>query len=213
MTVTTHTDQKHVRSHLSAPRTLQAGSFGAILCTSLVLLHTRSTPVAWYIRHSSGPVAGSLYVPRASLQQRPFYTKRCQHADVKFYLQSVRRKDTEMFRTRLRTLKVALAICGIVVSLYATHVERSKHANPSYQAMCDFSEGASCSRVLTSDASIGFGIVGRLLGDDHPLNLPNTYYGLVVYSLLAVLGECMHHGAGKGGCSYHICKYGVCCRP
>ena len=91
----------------------------------------------------------------------------------------------------LRAFKVALAICGIAVCLYAIHVERSKHANPSYHAMCDFSEGASCSRVLTSDASIGFGIVGRLLGDDHPLNLPNTYYGVVVYVLLAVLGECV----------------------
>lgn len=95
----------------------------------------------------------------------------------------------------IRVLKVALAICGVVVSLYAIHVERSKYANPSYQAMCDFSEHASCSRVLTSDASIGFGIVGRLLGDDHPLNLPNTYYGVVVYVLLAVLGECLHAGA------------------
>lgn len=195
VTATTHT-------HPSAPRTLQAGSFVAILCTSSVLPHTRSTLVACCIRHSSGPVAGSLHVPCATASlQRPFYAKRCQHADVKFYSQSVRRAKTEMLRTRLRAVKVALAICGILVSLYATHVERSKHANPSYQAMCDFSEGASCSRVLTSDASIGFGIVGRLLGDDHPLNLPNTYYGLVVYSLLAVLGECMHHGPSKQGAS------------
>ena len=98
------------------------------------------------------------------------------------------RQCVKMFRV----YKAILAVCGVLVSLYAIHVERSKHSNPDYQAMCDISEHASCSRVLTSDASTGFGIVGRLLGDDHPLNLPNTYYGVVTYSLLAILGECMH---------------------
>lgn len=102
----------------------------------------------------------------------------------------------------IRGFKAILAVCGVLVSLYAIHVERSKHSDPSYQAMCDFSERASCSRVLTSDASIGFGVVGRLLGADHPLNLPNTYYGVVLYALLAVLGECMHDVNAGCACSY-----------
>ena len=46
------------------------------------------------------------------------------------------------------------------------------------------------------------GVVGTLLGDAHPLNLSNAIYGGVLYSLLAVLGNChpnqipLHTGVG-----------------
>lgn len=45
---------------------------------------------------------------------------------------------------------VAVAIAGIFVSTYALYVEMAAEIRPGYKALCDISEHASCSRVLTS---------------------------------------------------------------
>ena len=46
---------------------------------------------------------------------------------------------------------VTLSVCGVVLSVYAIHIERSKHSNESYQAHCDLDDTIACSHVLTSE--------------------------------------------------------------
>ena len=51
-----------------------------------------------------------------------------------------------------------------------------------YKALCDIDESHSCSSVFNSTYGRGFGIVGKLMGDDaHPLNVPNSIYGIAFY--------------------------------
>ncbi|AYV77849.1 MAG: vitamin K epoxide reductase complex subunit 1 [Edafosvirus sp.] len=71
-----------------------------------------------------------------------------------------------------------LGICGVLVSAYAIYVEvNAKHKQ---RALCDLNEGMSCTRVLTSPYARMTGLVFGLK-KSHPLNLPNTYYGLLFY--------------------------------
>ncbi|KAL6951827.1 Vitamin K epoxide reductase complex subunit 1-like protein 1, partial [Sarracenia purpurea var. burkii] len=41
-------------------------------------------------------------------------------------------------------------VVGLILSVYAYHVNVSKQAEPDYRAFCDLSPTMSCSRVLTS---------------------------------------------------------------
>ena len=60
--------------------------------------------------------------------------------------------------------------------------------DPSYTALCDISSlHMSCSKVFASKWGTGFGVVGDLLGQDHPLNQPNSVYGICFYSLILLL--------------------------
>jgi len=75
---------------------------------------------------------------------------------------------------------ILLGICGIIVTLYAIYVER---LGPGIKAACDINNRASCSRVLKSP----YGRMTKMyfnLRDDHPLNIPNTYYGILYYSAI-----------------------------
>lgn len=113
-------------------------------------------------------------------------------------------------------LQVLLGLAGLSVSLYAVYIERSKHNDDSYAAYCDLDKTFACSEVLTSRYggnmwawlvimvhcwvscsitpllrySMGMGLVRIILGEDHFLNIPNAYYGVVFYMLVIVLGEC-----------------------
>jgi len=51
--------------------------------------------------------------------------------------------------------------------------------------------------------SKGFGFLGTLLGEDHPLNIYNSVYGLLYYTVIFVLGT--SPGAGEEG----LCKPAV----
>lgn len=56
-----------------------------------------------------------------------------------------------------------------------------------YTAMCDISSTVSCSRVLTSKYGTGFGIVAPLFGGDSFLNQKNALYGVMGYTVLALI--------------------------
>lgn len=49
-----------------------------------------------------------------------------------------------------RKVRVFLGIFGLVLSVYALHVELSRERNPDYRALCDLGESVSCSKVFTS---------------------------------------------------------------
>lgn len=46
--------------------------------------------------------------------------------------------------------------------------------------------------------SKGFGIIGKILGEDHILNLPNSYMGLIFFPIMLILG--MQHTMMTGMC-------------
>jgi len=79
-------------------------------------------------------------------------------------------------------------VLGILVSVYALYVESRKHKDSSYKAACDLGENMSCSRVLTSSYSKGFGLVEILFGKEHFLNMPNCILGIVFYTTQLFLG-------------------------
>ncbi|XP_058443489.1 vitamin K epoxide reductase complex subunit 1-like protein 1 [Malaya genurostris] len=80
-----------------------------------------------------------------------------------------------------------LSLAGFLLSLYTSYVEIRTERDHGYQAMCDISERVSCTKVFTSEYGRGFGIVGSILGADSALNLPNGFYGIFYYFLVAGL--------------------------
>lgn len=49
-----------------------------------------------------------------------------------------------------RIARLLVCLLGILLSIYAFHVEREKAQDPSYTAMCDISSSISCSKVFSS---------------------------------------------------------------
>ncbi|XP_033628231.1 vitamin K epoxide reductase complex subunit 1-like protein 1 [Asterias rubens] len=82
-----------------------------------------------------------------------------------------------------------LCALGIVLSVYALYVETSKESNPDFTAMCDIGQSVSCSKVFTSRYGRGFGIIGRVLGEHHILNQPNSIFGILFYFLQVLIGQ------------------------
>nr|ABF18247.1 vitamin K epoxide reductase complex subunit 1 [Aedes aegypti] len=82
---------------------------------------------------------------------------------------------------------VGLSFAGFLLSLYTSYVEIRAERDHSYEAMCDISERISCTKVFTSPYGRGFGLVGPLLGEDSPLNIPNGFFGIFYYFLVAGL--------------------------
>ncbi|XP_030040871.1 vitamin K epoxide reductase complex subunit 1 isoform X2 [Manduca sexta] len=97
--------------------------------------------------------------------------------------------DTDSYITAKMELKnVARAltltcILGIFLSTYALYVEMAVEIKPGYKALCDISEHASCSKVLSSKYAKGFG----LMNDDSALKIPNCIYGTIFYCLMIFL--------------------------
>ncbi|CAL8380242.1 unnamed protein product [Gadus morhua 'NCC'] len=87
-----------------------------------------------------------------------------------------------------RKARCFLCVFGILLSVYALHVELSKESNPDYRAMCDLGESVSCSKVFTSRWGRGFGLVQFLVAEDHFLNQPNSILGIIFYTLQLSLG-------------------------
>lgn len=82
---------------------------------------------------------------------------------------------------------IFLSLCGVAISFYAIHVKWAKKQDTTYTALCDLDETFSCSAVLTSKFSDGFGVVPAVLGDDNPFNYSNASVGVIFYLVLLAL--------------------------
>ncbi|CAK1556333.1 unnamed protein product [Leptosia nina] len=80
-------------------------------------------------------------------------------------------------------LLILTGIMGILISTYTLYVEMAAESRPGYKAFCDFAEHASCSRVLTSEYSKGFGF----LPETSTFQLPNCIYGVLFYCIIIFL--------------------------
>ncbi|XP_041830513.1 vitamin K epoxide reductase complex subunit 1 [Melanotaenia boesemani] len=87
-----------------------------------------------------------------------------------------------------RKVRVFLCLFGLVLSIYALHVELSRERDPDYRAMCDLGESVSCSKVFTSRWGRGFGLIQFFVAKDSPLNQPNSVLGIIFYTLQLGLG-------------------------
>ncbi|KAF7705021.1 vitamin K epoxide reductase complex subunit 1 [Silurus meridionalis] len=88
-----------------------------------------------------------------------------------------------------RWARVMLCALGLILSVYALHVELSKENDPNYRAMCDLAESVSCSKVFTSRWGRGFGLVQLFAEKDSLLNQPNSILGILFYTLQLGLGQ------------------------
>lgn len=89
---------------------------------------------------------------------------------------------------------VVLSLAGLGLSLYSLYVETKLKNNTNeatmegkYKPMCDIDLDFSCSVVFKSSYAKGFGQVEKFLGKEHPLNQPNSVYGIAFYSFMILL--------------------------
>nr|XP_033800945.1 vitamin K epoxide reductase complex subunit 1 [Geotrypetes seraphini] len=87
-----------------------------------------------------------------------------------------------------RKLRLFICTVGIVLSVYAYHVETSKESDANYKALCDISSSISCSKVFTSRWGRGFGLLENFVGWNSVINQPNSVFGIMFYSLQILLG-------------------------
>ncbi|KAL2095063.1 hypothetical protein ACEWY4_009782 [Coilia grayii] len=87
-----------------------------------------------------------------------------------------------------RIVRFLVCLLGIMLSLYAFHVERENAKDSNYRALCDLSNSISCSKVFTSRWGRGFGLLGSIFGNDSAMNQPNSVYGIIFYILQLLLG-------------------------
>ncbi|TRY57192.1 hypothetical protein DNTS_003275 [Danionella cerebrum] len=85
-----------------------------------------------------------------------------------------------------RTVRVLVCLLGILISLYAFHVEREKSRDANYRAACDLSSAVSCSKVFTSRWGRGFGLLGRIFGNDSAVNQPNSLTASAMAALILI---------------------------
>lgn len=86
-----------------------------------------------------------------------------------------------------RALGLLLYMAAFGLSGFALYVKYQKDQDPDYKAACDIQEGVMCSTVMQTEYSKGFGLVEKITGSkDHPLNIPNTVYGLLMYGSLGL---------------------------
>jgi vitamin-K-epoxide reductase (warfarin-sensitive) len=56
------------------------------------------------------------------------------------------------------------ALVGLLISVYATYVEHRVRKEPSYKAICDWSDRFSCTKAFTSKYGRIFGISNSVVG-------------------------------------------------
>jgi len=81
---------------------------------------------------------------------------------------------------------VLVSIIGLILSLYALHVEHSAIEDSDFVAYCDISDGMSCSKVFLSPFGKIFSYLG-LISEASILNQPNAFYGTIFYCLVGII--------------------------
>ncbi|XP_025130970.1 vitamin K epoxide reductase complex subunit 1-like protein 1 isoform X1 [Bos indicus] len=105
-----------------------------------------------------------------------------------------------------RVARYAVCAAGILLSIYAYHVEREKERDPEHRALCDLGPWVKCSAALASRWGRGFGLLGSIFGKDGVLNQPNSIFGLIFYILQLLLGgEPAYSEKGLSGWSHQMC--------
>ncbi|GFS97956.1 vitamin K epoxide reductase complex subunit 1-like protein 1 [Trichonephila clavipes] len=92
----------------------------------------------------------------------------------------------------IKFLQVAtsiLCLAGLLLSIYAYHVETKKEADEDYTAMCDISEHMSCTAAFSSKYGKGFGLLEHIVDKNSPLNQPNSVFGILFYLGFIPIGE------------------------
>ncbi|XP_039612757.1 vitamin K epoxide reductase complex subunit 1-like protein 1 [Polypterus senegalus] len=87
-----------------------------------------------------------------------------------------------------RIARLLVCLLGILLSVYAYHVQREVTKDPNYVALCDLNDSLSCSKVFTSRWGRGFGLLGSIFGKNSAMNQPNSVYSFAFYVLQMLLG-------------------------
>ncbi|KAF7280589.1 vitamin-K epoxide reductase [Rhynchophorus ferrugineus] len=74
-------------------------------------------------------------------------------------------------------------LIGLGLSLYAYAVELHLEQNKNYKPYCDLAEHMSCTKAFDSQYGKGFGIFSK----DSIFYKPNSFFGIVFYSMVATL--------------------------
>ncbi|KAG2459277.1 VKORL protein, partial [Polypterus senegalus] len=86
-----------------------------------------------------------------------------------------------------RIARLLVCLLGILLSVYAYHVQREVTKDPNYVALCDLNDSLSCSKVFTSRWGRGFGLLGSIFGKNSAMNQPNSVYSFAFYVLQMLL--------------------------
>ncbi|ENN71153.1 vitamin K epoxide reductase complex subunit 1 [Dendroctonus ponderosae] len=80
-------------------------------------------------------------------------------------------------------LLVFFCLVGLGLSLYSYTVELAMEGNKNYKPYCDISPHMSCTKAFGSSYGKGLGI----FGENSIFNKPNSFFGIVFYSMVATL--------------------------
>ncbi|XP_032678255.1 vitamin K epoxide reductase complex subunit 1-like protein 1 [Odontomachus brunneus] len=79
-----------------------------------------------------------------------------------------------------------VCIAGLTLSIYSFTVELAKERDPFYTAFCDITKTISCTDVLTSEYSKGFGIFPK--SSFFQLHkVPNVIFGIIFFSMMLIV--------------------------
>lgn len=92
-----------------------------------------------------------------------------------------------------RKMRIFLCVIGLILSVYALHVELSHERDPEYRAMCDLGESVSCSKVFSSRYVLISMFVQKLTGAVLPRFVADVSFGFLQSQKLAdFYGSCDH---------------------
>ncbi|XP_030751764.1 vitamin K epoxide reductase complex subunit 1-like protein 1 [Sitophilus oryzae] len=80
-------------------------------------------------------------------------------------------------------LLIFMCLLGLGLSLYAYTVELRLEQNKNYKPLCDIAEHMSCTKAFDSEYGKGFGFFGK----KSLFYKPNSFFGIVFYSMVATL--------------------------
>mmetsp|Transcript_13367 Transcript_13367/g.27278 ORF Transcript_13367/g.27278 Transcript_13367/m.27278 type:complete len:193 (+) Transcript_13367:169-747(+) len=96
----------------------------------------------------------------------------------------------QLLRRLIGSLLKTLPLFGLILSVYALHVESNYHRNSGESALCDielpFDIVASCTKTLTSPESHVLSYL-NLLPHGSTLDVPNAFLGVLFYASLLLL--------------------------